>query len=604
MSFLSEVALEIQFGPFEVFQKGFGFVPNLIRAQSLLPRLIEAQAIKERVIRLQDAALSRIQKEQILLSIAASRNDAYCASLDSYVLRSLGVSDSQINDLLNGHRSANVSAVDAALIDFCLKLSSKPVSVGPEDTAALREHGFTDEAIIEAAATTGLAVYRCTLSTGLGPEPDFETPRLPAKRGTPAPVSRRRTHPTAEEKRPYVYAPYLSPESFAPFTILHKTHGFIPNLFRTQTLRPDLITAETQSMAPVLMPQDLLSRSQKECILLAVSAANLNSYCVAAHCNMLRGLGMSAEEGDQIAVDHHQSSLSHKDKAMLDFAIKLGARFSDFSRADILQLQSLGFSEEQILECIAVTALNNFANTVQMGLGVEPDFEPPLIYEQNKPHLSPVEDRPTVVASVVPSSTMAGADPDAGLAAEARAGNLDAFEELIRRNSRVVYRALVSILGSQDEAQDAMQDVLLSAFKYISQFQGRSKFSTWLVSIARNTALQRLRERRNDESLDEGISDEDHDYRPRQVRAWQDNPEQQYAQSEVKQLVEKGITGLPRKYRVVVMMRDIDQLSTDEVARQLGLTVPAVKIRLLRGRLMLREWLSPYFARDLRGVAP
>jgi RNA polymerase sigma-70 factor (ECF subfamily) len=67
--------------------------------------------------------------------------------------------------------------------------------------------------------------------------------------------------------------------------------------------------------------------------------------------------------------------------------------------------------------------------------------------------------------------------------------------------------------------------------------------------------------------------------------------------------VEKGIMGLPRKYRQVVMMRDIDQLSTDEVARQLGLTVPAVKVRLLRGRLMLREALSPHFARDVRGVA-
>ena len=146
-----------------------------------------------------------------------------------------------------------------------------------------------------------------------------------------------------------------------------------------------------------------------------------------------------------------------------------------------------------------------------------------------------------------------------------------------------------------------MQDVLLKAFKHISGFQGRSKFSTWLVSVARNTALQRLRERRNDESLDEGRVDEDDDYRPRQVRAWQDDPEQQYAESEVKQLVEKGIMGLPRKYRQVVMMRDIDQLSTDEVARQLGLTVPAVKVRLLRGRLMLREVLSPHFAKDVKG---
>jgi RNA polymerase sigma-70 factor (ECF subfamily) len=440
------------------------------------------------------------------------------------------------------------------------------------------------------------------LSTGLGPESDFDAPKPPAKPGVAIPESRQHVHPAPKQKRPYVRAPYLGQEAFPPFAILHKSHGYIPGLLRAQTLRPDLITADIQSLAPVLMPEDILTRAQKECILLAVSAVNLNSYCVAAHCNILRGLGLPTEEADQIAVDHHQSALPDKDKAMLDFAIKLGARFSDFSRADILQLQALGFTDQQILECIAVTALNNFFNTVQMGLGVEPDFEPPLVFEQ-KLHLSPEEDRPIGVACPDRSFAADAADPDADLVAEARAGNLGAFEELIRRNSRTVYRALLAILGSQDEAQDAMQDVLLSAFKYIGGFQGRSKFSTWLVSIARNTAVQRLREQRNDESLDEGTMDEDHDYRPRQVRAWEENPEQQYAQSEVKQLVEQGIMGLPRRYRVVVMMRDIEQLSTDEVARQLGLTVPAVKTRLLRGRLMLREWLSPHFIKDPRGVA-
>jgi RNA polymerase sigma-70 factor (ECF subfamily) len=604
MGFLSEVPLEDRFGPLEVFQNGFGCIPNLVRAQSLLPRLIEAHGIKERAIRLHDGALSRIQREHILLCVAASRLDAYCASLDGNILRNLGAADIQIKSLLKDHRSAHLSAADACLLDFCLKLSSNPTSVGSEDADLLRQHEFQDEAIIEAIATTGLAMYRCTLSTGLGPELDFETPGLPREVGAGTPLSRRNTHSTPDPKRPYVRAPYLSRESFPPFAIFQKTHGFIPNVFRAQTLRPDLIAAEIHSMAPVLMPEDFLKRSQKECILLAVSAANLNSYCVAAHCNILRGLGMPAEEGDQIAADHHQSALPDKDKAMLDFAVKLGARFSDFSRADILQLQALGFTDQQILECIAVTALNNFTNTVQMGLGAAPDFEPPLVFEKNKLHLPPVEGRLMAGECAVRSSTTAAFDAEVGLAAEARAGNLDAFEELIRRNSQPVYRALVSILGSQDDAQDAMQDVLLSAFRYISRFQGRSKFSTWLVSIARNTAFQRLRERRNDESLDEGILDEDHDYRPRQVRAWQDNPEQQYAQSEVKELVEKGIMGLPRKYRVVVMMRDIEQLSTDEVARQLGLTVPAVKVRLLRGRVMLREWLSPHFAKDAREVAP
>jgi RNA polymerase sigma-70 factor (ECF subfamily) len=602
MSFLSQVPVEDRFGPLEIFQKGLGFVPNLVRSQSLLPRVIEAQAIKERAIRLQDGALSRIQKEQILFCVAANRQNAYCAAMDNHVLLGLGVSASQIDDLINTDFLNNdMPAADAALLRFCLKLSSDPLSMSSKDVDLLRERGFNDQSIIEAAVTTGLAVYRCTLSTGLGPEPDFGPPKLPAKPNFAVPRSPGHAHSEPQERRPYVHAPYVSVESFAPFAAIHKSHKFIPGLLRCQTLRLDLITAEIESMAPILMPQDVLTRSQKEGIMLAVSAANLNSYCVAAHSNILRGLGLSAEEGDQIAVDHHQSALSEKDKALLDFAIKLGAHFTDFSRADILELRALDFTDQQILECVAVTALNNFANTVQMGLGVEPDFEAPPAFERNKVYLSAAAAGPMGGISFARPSA-AGDDPDAGLVAEAKGGNLDAFEELIRRNSRPVYRALAAILGNQDEAQDAMQDVLLSAFKHIGGFQGRSKFSTWLVSIARNTAIQLLRERRNDESLDEGALDDDRDFRPRQVRAWQDDPEQEYSETEIRQLVEKGIMGLPVKYRVVVMMRDIEQLSADEVARQLGLSVPNVKTRLLRGRLMLRECLSPHFARDARKV--
>src|SRR5271166_1350562 len=386
---------------------------------------------------------------------------------------------------------------------------------------------------------------------------------------------------------------YLSPKTFAPFGIVQKSHGFIPNFFRAQTLRPDLLDAELQAVDRILVPEDLLTRVQKECILLAVSAANLNSYCVAMHCNLLRGLGMPSEEGDQVAVDHHQSGLSEADRGLLDFAVKLGMRVSDFSRADIVNLKTLGFAEEQILECVAVTALNNFANTLQMGLGIEPDFEPPPAF-QNKAHPPDASNRRTEVGRIIAGLSTVQ-DPDAGLVAEAQGGRLEAFEELARRHSQLIYRALAAILGNQADAQDAMQDTLLSAFKHIGGFQGRSKFSTWLVSIARNKALQRLRDRKNVESLDQGDYEEDRDFRPRQVRAWQDNPEQCYSNFEIRQLVERGILGLPAKYRVVVMLRDIEQLSTDEVARQLGLSVPAVKVRLLRGRLMLREWLSPYF---------
>jgi RNA polymerase sigma-70 factor (ECF subfamily) len=607
MSFLSEVQLEEGFGPFVAFQGALGFVPNLLYAQTLLPRVIEAQAMLETAVRLQEGELSRILKERILLSVAVDRQDAYCITIDSRVLSSLGSSEVQIDALLSEYCNADLSAPDLACLQFCLKLACRAPSVSSEDIEALRACGFDDKAILEAVVVTALAVYRCTLSVGLGPEPDFGGRRLVSTRIAPPLEGKLHSllpdiHAAAKRKGPYLPAPYLSPKTFAPFGIVQRSHGFIPNFFRAQTLRPDLLDAELQAMERILVPEDFLTRVQKECILLAVSAANLNSYCVAVHCNLLRGLGMPSEEGDQIAVDHHESNLTDADQALLDFAVKLGTHGPDFSREDVVKLRGFGFSEEQILECEVVTALNNFANTLQMGLGIEPDFEPPSVFEKNKTHLSDAGQTPMKGEDVVQLVDIVQ-DADAEWVAQAQNGNLEAFEELVRRHSQLIYRALAGILGNPADAQDAMQDTFLSAFKHIRAFQGRSKFSTWLVSIARNSALQRLRRDKTLESLDEDEYNEERDFRPRQVRAWQDNPEQFYSKSEMRQLVERGILALPANYRAVVMLRDIQQLSTDEVALQLGLSVPTVKTRLFRGRLMLREWLSPHFVSNVRGVA-
>ena len=343
---------------------------------------------------------------------------------------------------------------------------------------------------------------------------------------------------------------------------------------------------------------------QKECILLAASAANLNSYCVAAHCNLLRGLGISPEEGDQIAVDHHLSRISDADKALLDFALKLGARPRDFCREDVDEIRALGFTEEQILECVAVTALNNFLNTLQIGLGALPDFEPRHVLTSKKMHPFVPAARPMTETLVFSRSVVGGEDLDADLVATAQSGSLEAFEELVRRHNRRVYRTLLGVLGNPADAQDAMQDTFLKAYGHISEFQGRSKFSTWLLSIARNTALQCLREREHVESLDEDGRVGEDEFRPRQVSAWQDDPERLYSQAEIRDLVEKGVMRLPAKYRVVVMLHDIEQLSSEEAAHALGLGIPALKARLIRGRLMLREWLTPYFTERARGTKP
>ena len=131
--------------------------------------------------------------------------------------------------------------------------------------------------------------------------------------------------------------------------------------------------------------------------------------------------------------------------------------------------------------------------------------------------------------------------------------------------------------------------------------QGRSRFSTWLVSIASNTGLQLLRDRRWTKSLDEDVADSDEGFRPQQIRAWGDDPEQSYSKTEVRALVEEHVMKLPAKYRVVLMLRDIEQLSIEETAAALGLGIPALKSRHLRGRMMLREALTPHFAATMKG---
>jgi hypothetical protein len=184
---------------------------------------------------------------------------------------------------LQDYTRVGLAARDAALLDFCRKLASRPIFVSSFDIDGLRQHGIEDESIIEAAVTTALGVYRCTLSVGLHPEPEKQPWNLP-------PGTKVRLTEAADSARPrkgpYVHAPYLSPLTFAPFATLMKSHGFIPNFFRAQTLRSDLLTAEAELSATILLPEDTLTRMQKEAILLAVSAVNLNSYCVAVHCNL------------------------------------------------------------------------------------------------------------------------------------------------------------------------------------------------------------------------------------------------------------------------------------------------------------------------------
>lgn len=588
MSYLRQVELDPTFPPFAAYHEFFGFVPNLFRAQTLLPRVIEAAAGITRAVLLEERALPRTQKESVLLAVAAAYGNTYCVTRSHHALRLLGVPDRQLDQIGIDHYQAGLPASDMALLDFALKLALNAPWLSGEDIAALRHHGWNDESILEAILATALTNFLCTLSAGLGPSPDFE-PRAVARSGKP-PQPDARSY-VGGNSGPYLRTVELSPAGFPPFAFFLERFGSIPNLFRAQTLRPDVIEAEAGAFRNVLIPEDILSHVQKECILLVVSAANLNTYCVAAHCEMLRAMGVSTAESDQIAVDHHQADLSEANKALLDFALKLAVHPSEFGRRDIDRLQSYGFTEEHVLEAVVVTALNNFINTLQMGLGTTPDVKPRRVFGPRDAHPPPAADRLTEGEAV---------DPDAGLVARVQGGNVDAFEELVARHSRRVYRTLMSILGNVEEAQDAMQDTFLKAFQHIGNFQGRSKFSTWLVTIASNTGLQRLRERRRIESLDDAKAEADEEFRPRQIGAWADNPEQLYSQAERRSLVEGGLMKLPPKYRVVLVLRDIEQLSGEAAAAVLGLGIPALKARLFRARLMLREALSVHFARSAK----
>jgi RNA polymerase sigma-70 factor (ECF subfamily) len=588
--------LENRAGCVAVFQEALGFVPRLIHAQTLLPRLIDAQAKLEGATRLREGHLSRLQKERILLTIASDRNDLYGIAENIAVLSSLGAPDAGIEALLIDFSTAALPAPDLASLRFCRKLARHAPAVCREDIESLRASGLSDNAIFESVVMAALAIYRGTLSVGLRVEPEF--PLKQVFRAENALLHNKNpAFPAHRRSGPYLPAPYLSPDSFTPFAILQETHGFIPKFFRSQSLRPDLLQAEIEAVERILLPEDALTRVQKESILLAVSAANLNSYCVAIHSNLLRGLGVAAEEGDQIAVDHNLAALSGADKALIDCAIKLGTRSTDFCQEDVNGLRSRGFTEEQILECVVVTALNNFSNFLQMGLGIEPDFEVPDAFQHAVVKLYPSSRSPMAGDSHIPTLATVIADPDASLVVRAQTGDLEAFEELVRRHTQSVFRTLAAILGDTDEAQDALQDVFLNAFKHIASFEGRSKVSTWLTSIARNGAFQRISKRKDMESLDGVETGEDREFRPRQVRAWQDDPEQSYSKTQVRKLVENGMLQLSPTYRTVLMLRDIEQLSTDEVARRLGLSVPTVKTRLFRGRMMLREWLAPYFSK-------
>jgi RNA polymerase sigma-70 factor (ECF subfamily) len=202
--------------------------------------------------------------------------------------------------------------------------------------------------------------------------------------------------------------------------------------------------------------------------------------------------------------------------------------------------------------------------------------------------LNPLQPRAPLPSQVVK-------DDEGLLVAAAKGGDISAFETLVGRYERKIFRLAQNITQNREDAEDVMQESFLKSYQHLGEFQGNSRFYTWLVRIAVNQALMKLRKRRpNQVSLDEEI-DTGEDTMPREVEDWGPSPEDRYEQSELGRILTTTIAELDPPFRIVFQLRDIEELSTEETADALGLSIPAVKSRLLRARLKLRQKLNRYF---------
>jgi RNA polymerase sigma-70 factor (ECF subfamily) len=180
-------------------------------------------------------------------------------------------------------------------------------------------------------------------------------------------------------------------------------------------------------------------------------------------------------------------------------------------------------------------------------------------------------------------------------------GDAQLFHELIRPYERRVYAMALSFLRNEADAEDAAQEAFLKAFRNLASFRGEAKFGTWLISITLNEARSRIRHRDTIkmESLDEPQGDEGHTS-PALLRDWKEIPSETLERKEVRLLLREAITALPVIYREVFQLRDIEQMSVNEAAAALGITISSVKVRLHRARMMLQKTLAP----QLKQAAP
>ena len=179
----------------------------------------------------------------------------------------------------------------------------------------------------------------------------------------------------------------------------------------------------------------------------------------------------------------------------------------------------------------------------------------------------------------------------------AKSGNKIAFGKLIRQYEKTVYSFAFKICRDKEKAEEAMQETFINAYRGLKSFSGNSKFSTWLYRIVTNNCLMMHRKKSHEPVVSLEDSELYRETGELQVPHWGETPHDAVLNKELKEILDKAIQKLPLEYRIVFVMRDVEGLSTKEVGKSLKLSAPAIKSRLHRARLFLRNELNPYFTK-------
>ena len=187
-------------------------------------------------------------------------------------------------------------------------------------------------------------------------------------------------------------------------------------------------------------------------------------------------------------------------------------------------------------------------------------------------------------------------DKDADLVERAIKGDFSAFEALVKKyESRVFYHGR-KFLDRQEDVEDVLQDTFLQAFKALGSFRGEASFLTWLLKIATNNCLMKIRKSKRVDvvSLDKPVEIDGSEL-PREIVDWSNNPSMQHSEEETRMFLEKAMARLPEDKRLVLVLKDVEGFSNIEISQTLGMSVAAVKSRLHRARLAMRDILSHHF---------